>query len=362
MVIILAHSIIDNLFRLINWGTLALALPDDLPRVMGMVATALLLVVAVPAMFRKALKIPYETWIKIHRISYVVFPMVLLHAIVLGVTIRFQPLALLLWILSAVIFVVALGYRIVLWIQTRRNPLLVHEVQQTTHDTRSLVLSGKIKDYIPGQFVFLQTKKNGKPSESHPFTLSSSPDDPEYRVSIKAVGDFTSEAIPSVQVGDEVYVEGPYGWFSYIRFPLSFSLVFVAGGIGITPFLSMLNFLSIQDPERKVRLIWGNKTEKDVGFRDELEEILGRMPNLEVHYLFSGVDSVASISVPGGSSDRTKVSTGFVNPEVLAQGVSSWAQTGLMVCGPPVMMDMITNQAKELGIPKNHLILEKFSL
>jgi len=362
MVIILTHAIIDNLFRFINWGTLALSLPDDLPRVMGIVATALLLVVAVPAIFRKALKIPYETWIKVHRISYFVFPMVLLHSKLLGVTIRFQPLALLLWILSAVLYAAALGYRIFLWIQTRQNPLLVHEVQRTTHDTRSLVLSGKMKDYIPGQFVFLQTKKKGKPSESHPFTLSSSPDDPEYRVSIKAVGDFTSEVIPSVQMGDEVYVEGPYGWFSYIRFPLSYSLVFVAGGIGITPFLSMLTFLSIQDPERKVRLLWGNKTERDVGFQEELEGILGRMPNLEVHYLFSGVDSVASISVPGGSSDRIKVSTGFVNPEVLSQGVSSWAQTGLMVCGPPVMMDMISNQAKDLGIPKKHLILEKFSL
>lgn len=360
LILVLLHGSIDSVMRIQFFGAVRFDLPDDLPRLQGVVATLLLLIVAVPASLRQRIKIPYDLWKTIHRISYVMYPMVLIHALVLGTTIRFQPLALGLWIICLILYGATLIHRMRLWFQKKANPYQVSQLVEETHDTLSLHFSGRPIDPMPGQFVFIQIKRNKKISPAHPFTLSSAPGSKELRVSIKAVGDFTSAEIPSLGLGDEVFIEGPYGWFTYLRYPTNFDLRFVAGGIGITPFVSMLNFMADHDPQRKITLLWGNKSPEDVGFSQELDHWLDAMPNLKIIHLFSQVATIKESS--HSKSSRVQKLKGFIDLDILNQDNPNWKTTGLMVCGPPIMMEQVQGLAKTLKIPPNQVLMEKFAL
>jgi len=97
------------------------------------------------------------------------------------------------------------------------------------------------KGHQPGQFAFLTV---GKEANAHPFTISSAwADDGKIVFLIKALGDFTSRLSHEIAQGDRVRVEGPYGGFT---FDGPARQVWVAGGVGITPFLSRLNHLAAQ--------------------------------------------------------------------------------------------------------------------
>ena len=95
--------------------------------------------------------------------------------------------------------------------------------------------------YEAGQFAFFSFAALS-PRESHPFTIASAPSGENLRIIVKASGDFTSELVRAVEVGDEVRVEGAYGHLTE-RHCDSQQEVWVAGGIGITPFLSRAHAL-----------------------------------------------------------------------------------------------------------------------
>jgi predicted ferric reductase len=375
LILVLLHGSIDSLMRIQYFGAVRFVFPEDLPRFLGVIATLLLLIVAIPALARKWVTFSYDLWKTIHKVSYVMFPIVLIHGLVLGTTIRFQPLALVLWIICGVIYIATLIHRVRLWVYKRAHPYKVSEIVRETHDTLSVHFSGAPLDSLPGQFIFVQCKKNNDISPAHPFTLSSGPGVKALRISVKAVGDFTSSEIPSLAPGDQVLVEGPYGWFTHLRYPSKFDLRFVAGGIGITPFVSMLNFIADHDSERKVTLFWGNKTPEDIGFTQELTYWLESMPNLTIVHLFSQVPNLSQVSkadkpFQDGPSEELSLKIdprvlhryGYIDKDILNLANPNWSTTGLMVCGPPKMMDQVKRIAKILKIPSTQVLLEKFAL
>jgi predicted ferric reductase len=142
-------------------------------------------------------------------------------------------------------------------------------------------------DYAPGQFQFLRLHGRGVIAEEHPFSIASSPmPDGEVRVTIKESGDFTS-TIGRIKPGDLATVHGPFGRFSHLFYP-SDDLVFVAGGIGITPLMSMLRYMRDRRDARRVLLVYANRTSADVVFQSELESMeAGGFPTLKTIYLLS---------------------------------------------------------------------------
>jgi ferredoxin-NADP reductase len=140
----------------------------------------------------------------------------------------------------------------------------------------------------------------------------------------------------------------PYGTFSFLYHDAE-SLVFIAGGIGITPFISMLRYIYDRRLEKRVMLIWSNKTEKDIVFRDELEKMASDMPCFKVVHVMSRQDEW-----PGEK--------GRIDAEKLEKHVGSFHIGQFFICGPPPMMRAMKRTLSDLGVPKGRIHTERFAL
>ncbi|HSL11862.1 MAG TPA: oxidoreductase, partial [Actinomycetota bacterium] len=139
--------------------------------------------------------------------------------------------------------------------------------------------------FQPGQFAWLIVGHSPFDVEEHPFSLSSSAERPdEICMTIKELGDFTSE-ISDVEPGTTAYVDGPYGVFTTDRNEAP-AFAFVAGGVGITPVISMLRTLADREDRRPLTLVFADATWDGMVFRDELERLRERL-DLEVVYVLA---------------------------------------------------------------------------
>lgn len=138
---------------------------------------------------------------------------------------------------------------------------------------------GKPLDFRPGQFamIYLETKDGW---QRHPFSISGSPGEKGIRITVKALGDHTTRLPEVVQPGMPAVVSGPYGNFD--RFAGTPHQVWIAGGVGITPFLSWLRSL---DGELKESVDFFVTSAGRSPFADEIETVAGRHPRLTVHLI-----------------------------------------------------------------------------
>ena len=119
-------------------------------------------------------------------------------------------------------------------------------------------------NYLAGQFAFFKLPTFST-QEQHPFTISSHPYSETLRVTVKGLGDYTDKLGSEVNVGDKAWLEGPYGHFSssYIK---ESDQIWIAGGIGITPFLSLMRDIH----PNQVHLFWCVNKKEEAVYADEL--------------------------------------------------------------------------------------------
>jgi predicted ferric reductase len=137
----------------------------------------------------------------------------------------------------------------------------------------------------PGQFAWLTVDRSPFIMHEHPFSIASTPD-PTGRVEfvIKELGDFT-RTIGQIPPGTLAYVDGPYGSFSIDRYPEAAGYVFMSGGIGVAPMLSMLRALAQRGDERSHLIFTGHSTWDRVPAREELARLEGEMNLKVIHVL-----------------------------------------------------------------------------
>jgi len=322
--------------------------PFPLLKIVGIAAFLILAVSAGAAiLYGRVRRLKYETWKNIHRAMYVVLPLGFIHSFFLGADLYGWSKIKVFWLILAFIYVVVLVYRIWNWAYVRRHPFKVMGVVEETHDTWSLYFGGKHRDYKPGQFMIVRLIRDGKASEPHPFTISSSPTRDRLSISVKSVGDFTS-TIGNTKTSDLAYIDEPYGVFSFLNYDVQ-HLVFIAGGIGITPFMSMLRYMYEKKMERNVTLIWGNKTENDIVFREELEKMAADMPLLKVVHVMSKQDDWTG-------------EKGYVDAEKLRKYVGNFQDSQFFLCGPPRMTLLVEKTLRELSVSKKRIHYERFAL
>ncbi len=196
----------------------------------------------------------------------------------------------------------------------------------------------KIK-YEGGQFIFVSFASWGVSAESHPFSISSSPAAENLRIAVKALGDFTTE-MKKLKAGDKVSVEGPFGGFSY-KNALSKNQIWIAGGIGITPFLSMAGDLKIDDGY-KVDLYYGVNAPEEAVFSDALFKTSSVNKNFKAINWYSN-------------------ESGRLNGEIISELSRGLRDKDIFLCGPPMFMKSLNEQFGKMGIKKNRIYWENFN-
>ena len=325
---------------------------------LGRASLLVLLVHVSISWFRLALRLEYERWRRWHNVLAVLLLVLgFVHSWNAGSDPSAGPLRFLWPGMVGAAAVAYLYHRILRPMWLWRHPYRVVEVIQETPDVWTIKLAppeGRpCYNYLPGQFHFLTLKRGpGLPVEEHHWTISSSPTQEGFITStIKQSGDFTS-TIGQTRPGDTATVLGPFGRFSYVLHPAEGDLVFIAGGIGITPLMSMLRHLRDTRADRRVLLIYANTTQSDIAFRGELAAIeAGESPRLQVIHILSRPE--AGWGGETGRLDREKVE------RLCGKDVATKAY---YVCGPTEMMAAVLAILHPLGVADDAIHTERFSL
>ncbi len=340
LIMIFFHAVLIVAFRLSYFGQTFF----NLFILFGVLALLGFMVTAGLASTYKKIGLPYETWRNIHLANYVLFPLVMIHAFyhaIPGSLVYYYLYLLSLLFLSVVV------YRLVRIFTIRRSPYEIVEVRQEADDIWSLFFKGPRFDYKPGQFMFIQLLRDEKLSSPHPFTISSSPTAENLSITPKKLGDFTM-TIKDTKPGDRAYIDAPYGVFSFLNFAPS-ELVFIAGGIGITPFMSMLRYIYDHKLDLKVTLFWANRSEKNLCFQKELQTMQKEMSGLKVIPVMS--------DQPDWAGQK-----GHIKAQVLTNYLESLDNKEYFVCGPPAMSRAVINELKQLNVPTLKIHSELFEL
>ncbi len=322
----------------------------------GKAALLLLLIQVVASLLRARIGVSFERWRALHNQAIVIIGLAFLHSWFAGDDLRYRPMQIL-WIGLLAMAVTSYTYhKLYLPRAGKRRAYRVSGMTQENRDVWTLSLTptedAEGLSFLPGQFHFLSLYRgDDHDGEEHPFTISSSPATPGRLTStIKGSGDFT-RTIAQTQPDVHVRVQGPFGRFSYLLHPGESDFVFIAGGIGITPLVSMLRHMRDTGGDLGVLLLYGNRTEEDIAFRDELEHMAdGGHPRLTVVHVLSRPD--ASWTGEAGHIDRTTI-TRWCGEDLRGKA--------FYICGPPPMMAAVTGALRGLGVPPARIHSERFA-
>jgi predicted ferric reductase len=324
----------------------------------GKITLVLLLANVVLSLFQKPFGIKFEKWRCCHDIlAPLIFVLAFFHSWFAGQNLRNPPLECLWPVIIIIVLSLFFYHRIIRPVNLACKPYRVLNIKQETEDVWTITLvpplgTKKVYDYLPGQFHFITFHRNRNlPEEEHHWTISSSPTELGIISStIKSLGDFTS-TIGKTRTGDTATVHGPFGRFSYMNHPHEQDLVFIAGGIGVTPLRSMLRHMHDTDSKKSVLFIYANSDEKNIVFRKELHEIAnGNYPYLKlIHVLENPPENWSGES---GLIDHDKL-------ERLCK--NKLKNAAFYVCGPPGLVEAVILNLKNLGVPDKRIHLEIFS-
>lgn len=318
---------------------------------LGLIAFAAILLTS---LWRKRLRIEYDHWRRIHIVLAVVGIVVaVLHVEGAGSYLA-SPLKRALWTLLAVSWLaLAIYVRLIRPARLKRHPWRVAEVRRERGRSWTLALEpldGQVPAYRPGQFAWVTLRASPFAMREHPFSFASSPTRPgRVEFTVKELGDFTSR-IGQIQPGETAYVDGPYGSFGIDRQPQAPGFIFVAGGVGIAPIMSMLRALADRGDRRPLWLFYGNRAWDRVVFREELEQLRGQLDLTLVHVLGEPPE--------GWTGER-----GYITREVMARHLpADPSALHAFICGPDPMIRLAERSLRELGLPLRHLHSEIFDL
>lgn len=321
-------------------------------RIAAIGSLAAFTIVIFTSLYRIKLGLIYEHWRIIHGL-FSIFAVVLAMVHIVGIRYYVQePIKLGLWIVIGATWVLVLIYiRIVKPIFMKRRPYTVEEVRKERGNSWTLVFKPEGHNsfnFKPGQFAWLILGKTPFRIREHPFSFSSSAMKPERpEMVIKELGDFTA-TIGEVEPGTRAYMEGPYGRFTIDYFEAP-GYVFLAGGVGITPVMSMLKTMRDRADGRPVILFYGTKTWEDTLLREEIDTLKDEL-NMQVIYV---------VEEP---RDEWKGEKGFITDDIMAKYLPDSRFNYLyFVCGPDLMQKNVKISLDKLGISMEKVQSESYN-
>jgi ferredoxin-NADP reductase len=206
-------------------------------------------------------------------------------------------------------------------------------------------------DYRPGAYFWVELPDRGREDEKglrRHISLATSPTERGVVGLATRLRDSAfKRTLAELEVGDEVQVEEPKGSF-LLPEDTSEEYVFVAGGIGITVFRSMLRFIADESLPYRVTLVYSNRDRESAAFLDELEEIERRVEGLKV--ILTMTDE------PGWTGE-----TRHLDADVLDELVGGLEGKTFLVAGPPQMVEAVADSLQRAGVSEGRLLADKFS-
>jgi Predicted ferric reductase len=241
--------------------------------------------------------------------------------------------------------------------------LKVVKVAPENHDTTSIYFTGpdmeRFKKREAGQFASIRVFRNGVWTEPHPFTLSSSPEDETLCMTIKKSGAFTN-TIPEIEPGTPIECAGPFGQFCH-GIEDQREIVMIAGGVGITPFLSVLRHFKEIGADNDIMLFWANKTYADAFAAQELEDYTTIL-RLHVVHVLSRVEPQNRKSAPvftDARPGRVSFEYGRISQELLRRHIVT-TNAAFYLCGPPAMQQTVLDELAKCGVDPQGVRKEAF--
>jgi predicted ferric reductase len=335
-------------------GLAILNLADTTAAAWAAVVSTVALVAAVALALRRKRRQPrYEGWRLLHiALAGVVVAAGWLHAWWLQ-HLTSDPLAGAWFVLLALAVVALALYR---WVwrpwRAHQRSYVVDEVVPVAGDAHTLVVQAHGHGglpFSPGQFAWLKIGSSSFVFEEHPFTIASTAEQPHRKeFTIKALGDF-SELLAGLRPGRRIFLDGPYGRFTTEGLR-SDGFVFIAGGVGVTPMLSILRTLADRGDQRPHQLIVGARTMDDLMLRDEIRGLREKLDLI--------VTEVLESPPPDWPGEA-----GMVDNHLLDRVLPSHAQHhDYFLCGPPGMVVAVGRLLRERGIPVRRIHTEQFEV
>jgi predicted ferric reductase len=317
---------------------------DNLPVALGIIALLGTIFLLYLTFF---VTLPYKLWLFTHKFLGAFFFLGGLHTLLVPNDLSRDP-----WLQGYMLGFVGLGiisflYRTILpTLFVRRYRYAVRTVTPKAPGVVEvqLIPEDRTMNFKSGQFVFVSFRAPGTSHEWHPFTISSAPGSGDFTMTIKSLGSYTKALtanLPSL-TGTKVMVEGAYGRFSQTNFGNP-NQVWVGGGIGITPFLSMARALG--PGPYNIDLYYAVKTATELIDFDKLQGAQVSAP-----------DKVFRVIPFVGDKQ------GMLTAQYIQQYSASLPQRAVLVCGPPPMMKGLRQQLRALGVPNRNIHTEEFSM
>lgn len=304
--------------------------------IIALVAMAALIILTI------YISMKYQNWKLSHKLFGIVFFIAVAHSFLIPTDLTYYPL---LWYFMAILSVIGIiSYLYGSFLRFYLRRPYEYAVESVTTKGSVIILElapvGKKLEHKAGQFAFIKFVEGGMSGEYHPFSISSSPYEKNLRFAIKSLGDYTAD-LQDAKKGMRVQVEGPYGAFN--EFDESKNQVWVAGGIGITPFLALVS--SLKDSKTKIdgTFFYSVKTREEAIFLGELT---------------SGANAAGIRVIPWVAEEK-----GFLTAEKIAsEAGENFSKSQFLICGPPAMMHALFGQLRQMGIRKSMVMFEDFSL
>jgi predicted ferric reductase len=230
-------------------------------------------------------------------------------------------------------------YRIRYKLKHKKDRFVVKKIKWETENVFTIEIEPQQKfSFEAGQFCFLRLNKN-KLYARHPFTISSSPNEKNLRFAVKIEGRFT-KAVSELKEGEEIFVDGPFGIFTVEG---NKNLIFIAGGVGITPFMSIIKNNLEKEKNQDITLLYSAKTEKDIIFKKEFDNM--KKPWLKKIYLLR---------------EKTKGNEyGYFTRKLIEKYVSN-LDSLFYICGPERMKKSVKEILASMKVKKKNIFTEDF--
>lgn len=310
----------------------------------GTAAFLLFVFVVVLSVFLKP-RISYTWWYTSHLTAYAALPFVFIHSFPIGQTLDTTGLRFvwqLLLGLTAALYIA----RTLNWLGVGLASYRVTEVEHLGPQMVRITCTPERKIIEPGtgQFVYF---RRGIWSQGRPYTVS------EYdsatgrlSISVKAQGK-SSAGLLSIQLGEKVFVEGPFGVFLNKALESKRPLVMIAGGIGITPFYRLLDEHAGKN-DREMHLFYGNREISEIAYKQEIQELHEEVEPVRVTHVLS-------------EEERFEGEKGFISVELLKKHLrKDLSAYEYLLCGPPVMIDKLKAELVTEGIDSRQIHYELF--